>query len=273
MCVRTTGECLCDDGFTGASCDRMSCVADCSGHGTCSTMASLALSTTVNGDAPGWTYGEVPHKKETWDFDMVTGCFCEEGWTGHDCSYRSCASGDDIITTLKAGGGIQSHEIQTITCTATAGTFVLRFRQESTVALAYTATVAELKAALEDLSTIGQVTVTYSVPSTACTSGGSNVVSILFWDTLGDLPRLTAELDGITAMLIEADGEGISVTGTMENAVCSNRGVCDKNTGICRCFYGFSSSNGNGQAGGRGDCGFLEPIYSASAGQVVNETV
>lgn len=46
------------------------------------------------------------------------------------------------------------------------------------------------------------------------------------------------------------------VEGTKENAVCSNRGICNTETGTCTCAEGFASSDGNGNIGLRGDCGY-----------------
>ena len=42
--------------------------------------------------------------------------------------------------------------------------------------------------------------------------------------------------------------------GTKENAVCSNRGVCDRATGLCKCFRGFS----------RHDCSVVEGLTDGS---------
>ena len=46
--------------------------------------------------------------------------------------------------------------------------------------------------------------------------------------------------------------------------ICIYSGHCDTDKGICTCFTGFASSNGKGNAGSRGDCGYNEnfAIYS-----------
>ena len=47
-----------------------------------------------------------------------------------------------------------------------------------------------------------------------------------------------------------------------ENLECSGRGLCDRGTGNCRCHIGFSSSNGLGNGGPRGDCGYYTAYQS-----------
>ena len=53
-----------------------------------------------------------------------------------------------------------------------------------------------------------------------------------------------------------------TVTGTRENVECSNRGLCDRASGLCVCVAGFVSSDGNGNAGTRGDCGFRNALFT-----------
>ena len=43
--------------------------------------------------------------------------------------------------------------------------------------------------------------------------------------------------------------------GTKENALCSLHGECNFETGLCKCFDGWRSSDGFGKKGVRGDCG------------------
>ena len=78
---------------------------------------------------------------------------------------------------------------------------------------------------------------------------------IKFLTELGSLPAITPKLDGVISIRINKDGNAGSVKGTKANAVCSNRGQCNTDSGLCACFAGYSSSDGKGGAGPRGDCG------------------
>jgi len=108
-CDRSTGECTCFTGFTGAACDRSKCPNDCSGHGTCVSIKQMARMTNALPLSAN-TYYEGGNK--TWDEDMSFGCVCDSKWTvglgsgetqvpewfGPDCSLRHCPSGDDPRT-------------------------------------------------------------------------------------------------------------------------------------------------------------------------------
>ena len=75
-------------------------------------------------------------------------------------------------------------------------------------------------------------------------------IKVTFYTELGDLPSIIAKFsDGTPIPVAEA------VKGTKENAECSNRGLCDYDTGLCECFPGFAGSAGNQSFGLRRDCG------------------
>lgn len=128
LCDRKTGECKCFPPFTGAACDKLACPTkggkECSGHGTCFTMADLARQapmikpdvwlnsptqvTLQYGSAEGMV------NKTTWDSEVMRGCKCDSSWSvgyetgqrqlsewfGADCSLKRCPGGDDPSTSL-----------------------------------------------------------------------------------------------------------------------------------------------------------------------------
>ncbi|CAM9285161.1 unnamed protein product, partial [Phaeothamnion confervicola] len=261
VCDRATGECRCAAGFLGAACDRLACPgpwdAPCNGNGQCVAMAQLAEAATVNGDAAGFEYGAMPNDAVTWDFDMVQGCLCDDGFFGHDCVLRSCPKGDDPDTRG------QYNARQTVTCldSVGGGTVTLAFRQAATAALAGTATAAEVETALEALSTIRDVEVSCSEGTlcgdgTGSGGGGASYCDIEFLTELGDVPLLLATpSSGVYYANVT-----MSQVGTKEYDECSHKGLCDYSTGICSCFPGYGSSDGQNGRGALGDCGWLAPI-------------
>ena len=59
-----------------------------------------------------------------------------------------------------------------------------------------------------------------------------------------------------------------SVAGTKENVECSSHGYCNDDIGMCICDQGYTSSDGQGKRGHRGDCSFRyydTQIYLAEA--------
>ena len=80
---------------------------------------------------------------------------------------------------------------------------------------------------------------------------------------LGDLPLLSSDITSLTGSPAIVISE--TTKGTKEDSECSNRGMCDELTGICGCTYGYTSSDGNGNGGSRGDCGHINAFQSAAA--------
>ncbi|KAF0688124.1 Aste57867_20230 [Aphanomyces stellatus] len=261
-CDHTTGECLCTPPFGGAACEYMQCpkgadgAHDCSGHGVCLTLSALAEATTLDGVPAGYTYGAVANNASTWDATSIKGCKCDVGFTGHDCSLLTCPTGDDPLTLN------QVNDIQRVTCTATSGVFQVVFRGATSTPIPYNAPSTVVQTALLAMTTITGVVVTFSQSGGGACVGG-NAMTLEFTQNFGSLPRLMIIDQGLlrTGGLSQAGTTLVTKmqTGTKEDVVCSNHGTCDRATGVCACGLGFGSSDGNGNPGKRGDCGYVMP--------------
>merc|ERR1712146_207088 len=111
--------------------------------------------------------------------------------------------------------------------------------------------MGELKAYLEALNSIRSVTVVYDGAGSGLCSVSS--AQLTFTQEFGSLPIIEAVANSdLTGGTISTSSVTI---GTKENAECSNRGVCNRFTGVCDCFEGYGSSDGSGNVGIRNDCG------------------
>ena len=279
-CDRATGECVCEFGlFEGSACERRSCPSNCSMRGRCVSATRLALMQDPGEQRKddGCTSAHICQDVDCddrdydvcwetydytmpWEADMMYGCVCGEGYTGYDCSIRTCPSGDDPLTTS------QQNEVQLLECQATDGTFTLSFMGHTTKPISVHATAIQFVDALNALPTLqksgssSSVLVTWlSGETTVCTETG-NDVQIEFLQNFGDLPLLVP--DGSMLTHVSASTKPLvtvekSVSGTKESDVCSNRGMCSPVTGVCSCEDGWATSNGSGDVGTRGDCGHL----------------
>lgn len=85
---------------------------------------------------------------------------------------------------------------------------------------------------------------------------------VTFVSEVGDLPLLKAAGTGLSA--------GATLTVSQQQAstetayVCNRRGVCDWESGKCKCVAQFGSSDGRGHEGGLGDCGTMDPRIGAA---------
>jgi len=104
LCARKSGECECFDGYEGSACQRTTCPNDCSGHGTCETIAELTDPTTYGSsfNADARNRGKPTNGSyamyNAWDSQKTRGCVCDRGYSGVDCSARQCPQGDDPLT-------------------------------------------------------------------------------------------------------------------------------------------------------------------------------
>lgn len=259
VCDDITGQCVCDPLFNGLGCERMVCPSDCSGHGRCVSMEQHA---TLYGSS----YDSV------WDHDKIFGCICDEGYTGYDCMLRRCPTGDDPLTVG------QSNELQLLQCNATGGHFTLTYKGFTTNAISYNDGVTAFSSALTALPSVKTVVVQFSVGTISCLGSGLNIISVEFTQDFGDLPPITAEAEWLTGAtgtitpVATQDGkslyESVSVKGTKENEECSNRGICDRSIGYCTCSADWSTSDGYGNEGTRGDCGYSTTSNIQCPGEV-----
>mmetsp|Transcript_20976 Transcript_20976/g.37150 ORF Transcript_20976/g.37150 Transcript_20976/m.37150 type:complete len:267 (-) Transcript_20976:3-803(-) len=107
-CDTSTGTCQCFPGYTGKGCRRSTCPNDCSGHGTCKTLKEIAALRGANtaydafiGHVDAATNFEY---EGAWDSDKVSGCMCDSGFRGADCSRIECPSTTDVM----GGAGAES---------------------------------------------------------------------------------------------------------------------------------------------------------------------
>jgi hypothetical protein len=273
LCDRVTGTCRCQAGFTGAACNRLSCPSSssnleeaCSNHGLCYDISTLATLATTNGELAGFSYGgqNNPNNPYTWDANRIYGCYCDAGYTGYDCSLHTCPYGSnpDAVGEL--------NEVQLVSCTVSSANSTnsqalihLTFREQTTTDFSPLTTTTELKSLLEGLSSINSVAVELfntSASDQLCTETG-NAFLITFLSNPGDLPLIkyhTQNIDSFDVQQIQA--------GSKSNVECNDRGICDRTTGLCQCFPGYGSSDGQGNAGSTGDCGYIEPIAPVDQG-------
>lgn len=96
------------------------------------------------GEGPVYSY------KQVWDADLLYGCNCDSGYFGPDCSLKHCPTGDDPFTGTSIDPKTQQYnEKQQVVCVATAGSFTLSFRGETTAPIPADASAAKVKAALQ----------------------------------------------------------------------------------------------------------------------------
>tara|TARA_B100000795_G_C22565469_1_gene347975 strand:+ start:73 stop:678 length:606 start_codon:yes stop_codon:yes gene_type:complete len=109
-----------------------------------------------------------------------------------------------------------------------------------------------IKTSIEALTSVGTVNVTLSTGTSACSSSGT-YIHIGFLSNYGDLPLMTTtnSLTGGSDSVVVMESQ----KGLKENKQCSMHGECNRDVGLCKCFDGWRSSDGQGKKGIRGDCG------------------
>ena len=243
------------------------CPNKCSGHGICRTVSEIAggaLNRRKTASIQGYDYYtgvQNVFDYHLWDQDKNQACVCDPGYTGHDCSLRECPRGDDPLTHDKksCGGSTCVDEVQKIVATHTAangeGKFYLSFvdwtnqtwwtdlitipQWESPATAFGTADAIKAGLAINQalLDIPNGVFEHLKVTATYDSTNKDMVFTITFTENPGNLEQLS---------LHEAPGDlnfdytvSTVTDGNKEEVVCSNRGLCDHNTGLCKCFKGY----------------------------------
>merc|ERR1712070_840861 len=113
------GECECFDGYEGSSCQRASCPNDCSGHGTCEHVSTLAAN-------------DFDNMYDLWDAELTMGCACDPGYSGADCSSKDCKYGIDPLyvdddSTARVEGVTYKFYTPGTDASLISGTYALKF--------------------------------------------------------------------------------------------------------------------------------------------------
>ena len=139
-----------------------------------------------------------------------------------------------IAETFKGG-----REVQTLTCTATAGTFKLTHGGQTTPALAFGATANQVQTALVALSTIASATVTFSTGAAACSGAGVGM-RVTFTGSVADEAPVTTDVLSLGA---GADPVFLAAAGGRHSLVVTK----NAGTGVTN-LYAFGAG-GAGQLG------------------------
>jgi len=122
-CDRASGECVCYAGYTGSACQRTACANDCSGQGVCRTLREVAALSLNKFQYAGLGGQKLMAGVQSnfdynrWDADKAQTCLCDPGFSGADCSLRSCPRNDDPLASGQrwCGGAPCGWEVQSLT--------------------------------------------------------------------------------------------------------------------------------------------------------------
>lgn len=269
-CNRDTGICECRDGYGGPACDKMNCpiglnpngiVSPCYGNGRCISLREASQFQDYDTFNTKTVYNG-------WDADMIYGCDCDAGFAGVSCNQTACPFGVDPLAT-----GVSEKQLIDCRCDdsggACTGGLRVTFRGQITATIPWQGSAATLKRALEKLNTVEVVNVKLVLGSTICDATPGSITEVEFMLPAGDVPAMAVEavggFDGFMDVKVHTYGSDlewghVGRQGTTVATECSSRGTCSETTGLCSCFTDFSSSDGAGGQGSRGDCAYTADV-------------
>ena len=226
-------------------------------------------------------YGNYPLNPGTWDADRMYSCYGDtygyspvtgvsniSTYTGDRCDQRSCPYGYDVRLTDKLyvrdtiGNDTIIKEIQQIVCAATGGYFSLSFRGLISDFIYSNSTISDLYTILRKMSNIGEILLQLSgninnpFGSFVCGSNNYNSVNVTFLSQYGLIPLMNITNYNLTGVNNDAYVQSISVSTGPPLLECVGRGTCDRTSGECKCWTNYATSDGFGDRGLHGDCGY-----------------
>jgi hypothetical protein len=196
----------------------------------------------------------------SWEADRASGCVCDAGYTGAACEMKICAKGDDPLTPY------QDYRTLQIAINADSGTYGGSFKLNfNGYSLAFPATASlwgssECAESFEALPNIASVSCSepfidglYAVWTVQFLKFSTIPVdnNIYLNDGNPPLSAFSCDAFSVTGVVNAACTlSDVIVSDIPEYAVCSNRGVCDFDTGLCSCFPKFEGVNCDTYAAG-----------------------
>jgi len=269
-CDRKTGECVCYAGYTGSACQRSTCPSGCSGQGLCRTLREVAVGAlsrrAIGGQGGNLILAGVrePFDYSLWDADKHQMCVCDAGFDGIDCTQRTCPRGNDPLSPnsprwcggVPCADSVQQFRLSSAGASTYKFTFV-NMRNATLVAYFTVDTAVGLPGAVPNpASELAGTTTNAGIIMAALRAipGGelqfvevralsddlTDILSRSFYVTFVGLPGAQYLID-----IVAVSGEGIvevrpseQTHGNLQDIECSSRGLCDRLTGLCKCFGG-----------------------------------
>ena len=192
---------------------------------------------------------------------------------------RMWPDGSTALTYLSGAPTLRMATVYTLTCPVCpgcAGYFYISYGRSISTSLSVSAAPSSIQAAilsLTDFVNQGWPNLVVSVNSasgTICQSGSTTTTTIYIYSSYGNL--ISLGIVGNKVISYSGSTEYKTLTLTSNNGVgalyeCSNQGFCDRKSGVCNCFQAYSSgivkykavsSDGFGNSGSRGDCGYIQ---------------
>lgn len=171
-------------------------------------------------DAPAWNANAVVDEKGWVDsvtgevlvaINNLSGKSTDIGVVPTFAAILSGGLGSAVVATTTPGVLNTTSEVQTITVTATGGTFTITYDGQTTAAIAYNASTAAVQTALWALSNIAD--------NDVAVTGSAGAYTLTWINSLGDVAQPTTDVTNLEGGLTYVTGDILTVTVTASEAV------------------------------------------------------